>query len=154
MGEYWQALGLNLDGNDTDTPWSAAFISFVARASGYTNFKFAAAHSTYVHDAVDKRNANDASAPFWGFNVGDHKPQLGDLVCRSRGNSQITSMDSIPAGGFISHCDIIIEIRDTEVRTLGGNVQNSVSITTYPLDNGGFLKSGSTRVYGILRNSF
>jgi hypothetical protein len=154
VGEYWQALGLNLDGNDTDQPWSAAFISFVARAAGYTSFKFAAAHSTYVHDAVDRRNANDASAPFWGFNVGDHKPQLGDLVCRSRSNTQITSMDSIPAGGFKSHCDIIIEIRDTEVRTLGGNVDDSVSITTYSLNDSGFLKSGSTRVYGILRNNF
>ena len=63
-------------------------------------------------------------------------------------------MDSIPAGGFKSHCDIIIEIRDTEVRTLGGNVNDSVSIDTYSLDNGGFLKSRSTRVYGILRNNF
>ena len=154
VGEYWQALGLNHDGNDRDQAWSAAFISFVARAAGYTNFKFASAHSTYVHDAVDKRNTNDASAPFWGFNVGDHKPQLGDLVCRWRGDSPIASMDSIPAGGFKSHCDIIIEIRDTEVRTLGGNVNDSVSIDTYSLDNGGFLKSRSTRVYGILRNNF
>lgn len=154
VGEYWQALELNLDGNDTDTPWSAAFISFVVRTAGYSNFKFAAAHSTYVHDAVDKRNANDASAPFWGFNVGDHKPLLGDLVCRSRSNTQITSIDSLPTGGFKSHCDIIIEIRDTEVRTLGGNVDDSVSITTYSLNNSGFLKSGSTRVYGILRNNF
>jgi hypothetical protein len=154
VGEYWQALRLNHDGNDRDQAWSAAFISFVAGAAGYRNFKFAAAHSTYVHDAVDKRNANDTSAPFWGFNVGDHKPQLGDLVCRWRDGSPITSMDSIPAGGFKSHCDIIIEIRDTEVRTLGGNVDDSVSIDTYPLDNGGFLKSRSTRVYGILRNNF
>lgn len=154
VGEYWSAIGLSLDGNDTDQPWSAAFISFVARAAGYTNFKFAPAHSTYVHDAVDKRKANDLSAPFWGFNVREHQPQLGDLVCRSRANSQISSMDSLPTGGFQSHCDIVVEIRDTEVRTLGGNVNNSVSITTYQLDSAGFLKSGSTRVYGILRNNF
>jgi hypothetical protein len=154
VGEYWSAIGLDLDGNDTDMPWSAAFISFVARAAGYTKFKFASAHSTYVHDAVDKRKANDTTAPFWGFNVREHKPQLGDLVCRSRGNGQISSINSLPTGGFQSHCDIIIEIRDTEVRTLGGNVNDSVSITTYQLDNNGFLKSGSTRVYGILRNNF
>jgi hypothetical protein len=128
VGEYWSAIGLNLDGNDTDQPWSAAFISFVARQAGYSNFKFAPAHSTYVHDAVNKRRANDTTAPFWGFNTDDHKPQLGDLVCRWRGNNAISSMDSLPAGGFKSHCDIIIEIRDTEVRTLGGNVNNSVSI--------------------------
>jgi hypothetical protein len=156
VGEYWLALTppLNLDGNDTDQPWSAAFISFVARAAGYSNFKFAPAHSTYVHDAVDKRKANDTAAPFWGFNVREHKPQLGDLVCRTRSNSNFSSIDSIPVGGFESHCDIIIEIRDTEVRTLGGNVNNSVSITTYPLVSNGFLKLGSMRVYGVLKNNF
>jgi hypothetical protein len=154
VGEYWQAIGLNLNGFNRDQPWSAAFISFVARKAGYDKFKFDASHSTYVHDAVDKRKAGDASAPFWGFNVGDHKPQLGDLVCRSRGGSQITSMDSLPSGGFISHCDIIFEIKDTEVRTLGGNVEQTVNITSYPLNSSGFLKSGTTRVYGILRNNF
>jgi hypothetical protein len=154
VGEYWDAIELNLDGNSTDQPWSAAFISFVARTAGYTNFKFAPAHSKYVHDAVDKRKANDPTAPFWGFNVREHKPQLGDLVCRTRSNSNFSAMDSIPAGGFESHCDIIVEIRDTEVRTLGGNVNNSVSITPYPLDGSGFLKLGSMRVYGILKNNF
>jgi hypothetical protein len=154
VGEYWQAIGLNLNGKNRDQPWSAAFISFVARKAGYDKFKFAAAHSTYVYDAVDKRRAGDTSAPFWGFKVGDHKPQLGDLVCRSRGDSQITSIDSLPSGGFISHCDIIFEIKDTEVRTLGGNVEQTVNITSYPLNSNGFLKSGATRVYGILRNNF
>jgi hypothetical protein len=154
VGEYWQAIGLNLDGNDTDSPWSAAFISFAARAAGYSNFKFAQSHSTYVHDAVDKRQANDTNAPFWGFNVGDHKPQLGDLVCRTREGSNFSSMDSIPSGGFPSHCDIIVEVKDSEVRTIGGNVDNSVSITSYALNGSGFLKSGSKRVYGILKNNF
>jgi hypothetical protein len=153
VGKYWSAIGLNLDGNDTDQPWSAAFISFVARQAGYNNFKFAPAHSTYVHDAVNKRQANDTAAPFWGFNINDHKPQLGDLVCRWRGNNPISLMDSLPAGGFKSHCDIVVEIRDTEVRTLGGNVNNSVSITTYPLTSNGFLLK-TKNVYGVLRNNF
>jgi hypothetical protein len=154
VGEYWKAIGLNLDGNDTDLPWSAAFISFAARAAGYSNFKFAQSHSTYVHDAVDKRRANDTNAPFWGFNVSDRKPQLGDLVCRTPSSSNFPSIDSIPSGGFPSHCDIIVEVKDSEVRTIGGNVSNSVSITSYALDASGFLKSGSKRVYGILKNNF
>jgi hypothetical protein len=153
VGEYWSKIGLNLDGRDRDQPWSAAFISFVARATGYNNFKFAPAHSTYVYDAVDKRNANDVTAPFWGFNVNEHKPQLGDLVCRWRGNNPISSMNSLPRGGFKSHCDIVVEIRDMEVRTLGGNVAQTVSITTYPLTSSGFLKVAQN-VYGVLRNNF
>ena len=153
VGEYWSKIDLNLDGRDRDQPWSAAFISFVARAAGYNDFKFAPAHSTYVYDAVDKRRANDTTAPFWGFNVGEHKPQLGDLVCRWRGNNPISSMNSLPRGGFQSHCDIVVEIRDTEVRTLGGNVEQTVSISTYPLTSNGFLRAAKN-VYGVLRNNF
>lgn len=153
VGEYWSAIKQNLDGRDRDTPWSAAFISFVARAAGYNDFKFAPAHSTYIHDAVDKRRSNTTAAPFWGFNVNDHKPQLGDLVCRWRGNNAISSMDSLPDGGFTSHCDIVVEIRDTEVRALGGNVSDSVSITTYPLNASGFLRA-TGKVFGVLKNNF
>jgi hypothetical protein len=153
VGEYWSKIGLNLDGKNRDQPWSAAFISFATRTAGYTEFKFAPAHSTYVHDAVDKRKANVTTAPFWGFEVSEHKPQLGDLVCRSRDGVTIASMASIPKGGFISHCDIVVEIRDSAVRTLGGNVNQSVSITAYSLDNNGFLKKAND-VYGILKNNF
>ena len=152
VGEYWSKIGLSLDGKDRDQPWSAAFISFVARAAGYNDFKFAPAHSTYVYDAVNKRKSNVTTAPFWGFNINEHKPQLGDLVCRWRENL-ITSIDSLPSGGFKSHCDIVVEIRDSEVRTLGGNVNHSVSITPYPLNSDGFLKPASN-VYGVLRNNF
>jgi hypothetical protein len=153
VGEYWSKIGLNLNGQNRDQPWSAAFISFAARAAGYSDFKFAPAHSTYVYDAVDKRQSNITTAPFWGFEVNEHKPQLGDLVCRSRAGVHIDSMASLPRGGFTSHCDIVVEIRDSEVRTLGGNVNQSVSITPYRLDNSGFLKK-ENNVYGILRNNF
>ncbi len=152
IGEYWSKIGLNLNGRNRDIPWSAAFISFVARAAGYNDFKFDAAHSTYVYNAVDKRKSNITAAPFWGFKINEHKPQLGDLVCRW-GINPITSIDSLPSGGFKSHCDIVVEIRDTEVRTLGGNVSDSVSITAYSLNSGGFLKPDNN-VYGILRNNF
>jgi hypothetical protein len=152
IGEYWTSIGLSLDGRDRDQPWSAAFISFVTRSAGYSNFKFAAAHSTYVYDALDKRRANDLTAPFWGFDLNEHKPRLGDLVCHGRDGASITSMTSLPRGGFKSHCDIVVDVRDSEVRTLGGNVNQSISITTYPLNNGGFLRKVNG-VYGILRNN-
>jgi hypothetical protein len=154
VGEYWQAINLNLDGMNRGTPWSAAYISFVALTAGYNNFKFAPAHATYVYDAVKKRKANDINAPFWGFNVDEHKPQIGDLVCRWRGNNPISSMDSLPEDGFDSHCDIVFEVRDGAARALGGNVRDSVRITDYLLDSNGFLKSGSTKVYGVLKNNF
>ncbi|WP_009629938.1 DUF2272 domain-containing protein [Synechocystis sp. PCC 7509] len=35
VGEYWSKIGSSFTGRDRDQPWSAAFISFVARAAGY-----------------------------------------------------------------------------------------------------------------------
>ena len=151
VGEYWGKIGLNLDGRDRDQPWSTAFISFVARKAGYSNFKFAAAHHFYIRDAVEKRRSSDTTAAFWGFNLDEHKPQLGDLVCRWR-ESPVLSINDLPDGGFKGHCDIVVEIRDVEVRTLGGNVDNSVSITSYPLNANGFLKS-TNRVFAVLGNN-
>jgi len=78
---------------------------------------------------------------------------LGDLVCRGRGENLVKSIDSLPTGGFQSHCDIVVEIRDTEVRTLGGNVNQTVFITPYPLTANGFLRAAKN-VYGVLRNNF
>jgi hypothetical protein len=152
VGEYWAKIGLgSLDGRNRDVPWSAAFISFIARAAGYNNFKFAAAHSTYVYDAVDKRRANDTTAPFWGFRIDKHKPQLGDLVCRWRENP-IMSIDALPQGGFKSHCDVVVKFETQRFGHSVGNVGNSVSIDTYPLNSNGFLRQANN-VYGVLGNN-
>lgn len=57
VGQMWDAIGMNLDGKDRDVPWSAAFISWVARKAGneYANFKFAAAHARYIHQSTGVR---------------------------------------------------------------------------------------------------
>jgi len=148
VGQYWQKLGISLDGRDTDQPWSAAFISFVVHQAKYSSFKFAAAHHFYIRDAIEKQK-DGVSAPFWGFKLGNHKPQLGDLVAQWRETS--VAFDRLPSGGFKSHCDIIVELGDNEVRAVGGNVGNSVSIRSFQLDSSGFLKPG--KVFAILRNN-
>lgn len=152
IGEFWKALDPNspLDGRNRDHFWSAAFISFVARRAGYQKFKFSEAHATYIRDAIKKRKANDASAPFWGFRLSEHRPQLGDLVAAWR-KSPVT-FDTVPAGFFPSHTDVVVEVRRGEVCTLGGNVAQSVSLKVMQLDANGFLTNGNQR-FAILRNN-
>jgi hypothetical protein len=150
VGEFWQELGLDLDGRDADQPWSAAFISFVARQAGYADFKFSAAHARYILDARKKRQDNATSAPFWLFRLGEHKPQLGDLVCLRR-QAGIT-FDHLPAEGFKSHCDLLVEVREKTVRALGGNVHNSVSLSTFSLTSDGFVKQEG-RLFALMRNN-
>lgn len=150
VGEMWAAIGLDLDGRDRDQPWSAAFISFVVRRAGYTGFKFAAAHARYIHDSIIKRQRGEAS-PFWGFRIAEHTPSPGDMVCRWRAVPR-TFDDAVRRDDFKSHCDIVVQVGDGFVNTIGGNVAQSVSTTRYRLDAGGFLDSSSS-VFAVLRNN-
>jgi hypothetical protein len=97
IGEMWAAINLPHDGRD-DIPWSAAAISFMVRQAAanhadYKKFKFAASHSKYIHAAITE--VGQADSPFRGFRLFEHKPQLGDLVARSR---EVPSPLSKPQG--------------------------------------------------------
>ncbi|MGQ0541659.1 MAG: DUF2272 domain-containing protein [Blastocatellia bacterium] len=148
VGDYWQAININFDGRDA-VPWSAAFISFIARRADYTGFKFSDSHDKYILDAKAMRLANDASAPFWLFRLSEHKPQLGDLVCMWRVHPR--TFDNLPSE-FKSHTDVIVEITNDVVKTLGGNVSDSVTRKTFNLRNDGFLKS-EQKLFAIMRNN-
>ena len=151
VGEFWQSINLDhLDGTDRDTPWSAAFISFCVRnASGYDGFRYAAAHSKYVHQAI-RNKLDDVDGPYRGYKTSDHKPQIGDMVCRRRTSANITYDYASTHDAFKSHCDIVISVRDDHVSTIGGNVSHTVSRVNYPIDSNGYLSS--SRVYAVLKN--
>ncbi|MEM7240884.1 MAG: SH3 domain-containing C40 family peptidase [Pseudomonadota bacterium] len=152
VGEFWDSIGLgHLDGTDRDTPWSAAFISFcVRKAGGYSGFKFSAAHSKYVNQSI-VRKLNNQAGPYWGFRINEHKPQIGDMVCRKRTSANITYDFAAQNNAFKSHCDIVISIRDDHVSTIGGNISHTVSRVNYPLTTSGHL-SASGRVYAVMKN--
>lgn len=70
VGEMWKAIGNdNLDGTDTGVAWSAAAISFMVRNAGdaYKNFKFAAAHSKFVHHAIQAKKRRTSLPPSGGI---------------------------------------------------------------------------------------
>lgn len=151
VGEYWQNIGLNLDGTDRDTPWSAAYISYcVRKAGGYDDFKFAAAHSKYTNQAI-RRRLDGVEGCYWGFRISEKKPKIGDMVCRKRTSLNLTYDFAAQHKAYKSHCDIVISVRDDHVSTLGGNVGHTVKRTNYPLDANGFLKD-TGQVYAVLKN--
>lgn len=153
VGEMWQAINLPHDGHDTDIPWSAAAISFMVRSAAaqapkFNGFKFAASHSRYIHDAI--KRSGKAAAPFWGFRLHEHMPQIGDLVARSR-EQPITFEQASVSDAFKSHTDVVVGVRPDEVLALGGNISDSVSITRYGKTPGGFLDE-SKGVFALLVN--
>lgn len=158
VGEMWNAIGEDLDGRDRQVPWSAAAISFMVRNAGsshaaYRGFKFAQAHSTFTHDAIKRRRANDGTAPFWGFRRSERAPQLGDIVVKPRAGSGATFELAERTAQFASHSDIVVAVDSPGFRiiTIGGNVGHSVDITTYALGPDDFLTNGSG-VFAVLAN--
>lgn len=153
VGEMWTNLGINLTGDNTSVPWSAACISFMVKKAGYTRFKQGAAHSIYIHDAIKKRFDEDANRDYWGFRLTEHKPTFGDLVCRKRSSANITFDFAKNNSEFQSHTDIVVATGSDFVDAVGGNVRNSVSITRYKLKSNGFLDPESGRQFAVLRNN-
>lgn len=151
VGDYFRQLGMSSDGTNRDHLWSAAFISFIVREAGYTDFKFSDGHWKYIYDAKKKRLTNKPSAPFWLFRLNEYKPQLGDLVCAWRGDKPRT-YDDVPNNFFPSHTDVIVEIGNDSVMTIGGNVSQSVHHKNIPLDANGFI-TGDDKRFAIMRNN-
>jgi hypothetical protein len=155
VGEMWRAIGVNLDGKDRDTPWSAAAISFMVCNAGktipkYQNFKFAPAHSKYMHDSIVKRKQNDHNAPYWGFRLHERQPQIGDIVGRWR-ETPTDFDDAEMSDAFKSHSDIIVSVSPDVVLAIGGNIGHSVNITRYEKTASGFL-AGKDKVFILMGN--
>lgn len=162
VGEMWRAIDLNLDGRDRETPWSAAFISWAVRkaGAGYEAFKFAASHSVFVHDAIQARLLARLDRPFWGYRITQQTPALGDIVARNRSGNTYSFDFAESHSQYISHSDIVVEVRPGMIRVMGGNVGQTVSLNAqsggdnsqeYDLDANGFIKPGQM-VIALLKN--
>lgn len=161
VGEMWSSIGESFDGRDRGVPWSAAFISYVVRNSGadYANFKFAAAHSLFTHDAIQARVQSLTNRPFWGYRRSEKRPDLGDIIVRNRGRNSYSYDFAENHSQYISHSDIVVEVTTHVARVIGGNVGDTVSMRTsgaddlqeYDLDQDGFLADGQ-KVIAVLKN--
>jgi hypothetical protein len=143
VGEMWQAIGEHYDGKDRDIPWSAAAISFMVRHAAasvpdYANFRYASSHAKYMHNSIVQRGHGNGSAPFWGFRLNEQRPQIGDIVCKWRETPHNYDYAAL-YDDFKSHSDIIVSVRADHVLAIGGNVNQSVSITRYDKTPSGFI---------------
>jgi hypothetical protein len=160
VGEYWW-LGLNAgsvesgwtgkhDGQgavfppavDGDYAWSAAFISYVMRVAGAgQRFPYSGDHADYIN-AAKKMTLGQATG--WlvvAERVEDYAPRPGDLVCFGRGTARGLRYEDLPTPGlFTSHCDIVVDTSvPGRIAVIGGNVQDSVTMTYVPVAQDGKL---------------
>jgi hypothetical protein len=132
-----------------DTPWSAAFISYVIKQSGVAAnaFQFANAHRVFIYDAFAASAAeltNGAGERIYrACPLTATRPRAGDLICQQRepelaDASEKDVLERIRAelaGGANAgsvrrtHCEVVASI-DAPARkmySIGGNVDQSVT---------------------------
>ena len=137
-----------LRGAIVDTPWSAAFVSYVVRQSGIAPnaFQFSNAHRAYIYDAFAASVAeltNEAGERIYRACPLTTRPRAGDLICAQREPAFADSSDGevrrrikadLDDGAGArsvrrTHCEIVayVDPRARKVYTIGGNVNQAVS---------------------------
>ena len=126
-----------------DTPWSAAFISWLARQAGLADeaFVFSEAHVDYAGAAWQAGIEEAAGRPtryaLRACDITRTPPRVGDLVCQARGaGAGLDTFDKIgevlatrDTGGeaLPMHCDVVVSVDAAGFDTVGGNVLQSVT---------------------------
>lgn len=135
-----------------DTPWSAAFISYLMKTAGFSRaeFEFSDTHADYVRAALDASAAEAQGHPsayaFRACDVATTRPRAGDLLCATRATTvgvarfdALASAIAVRATGqdFPMHCDFVVrsdEGGDAKIDVVGGNVVQSVTLTRMTLN--------------------
>lgn len=122
--------------------WSAAFISFVARAAGVPTYDLPSSsrHARYI-DAVIARSFEDPEhAAFLPRAPEEYVPRPGDLLCADRSYyplSHWTGRLAETGRPRPMHCDVVVRTAPGLVEAIGGNVQGMVVRRQFPSDQTG-----------------
>jgi hypothetical protein len=135
-------VGTGLSAIKISTPWSAAFISYVAQqAAGITDFPIAAAHTTYAQSLrVNNRD----------FEILDPTSTVlkpGDIIVKNRNGNSLTFSTKNWSGD--SHGDIVVSVTNTTAQAIGGNVSDTVYKSNIGLTDG---KLGRSDYFVVLRS--
>ncbi|MCI4566404.1 DUF2272 domain-containing protein [Lysobacter sp. CFH 32150] len=137
-----------------DTPWSAAFVSYVMARAGVPGFRPSASHIDFVRDAY----LRTAGSPFQFSDPDIERPGVGDLLCFSRSSSVVFGhqglkdfLDRDPHGSLDMHCEVVVAANpggNGKVHLVGGNVLQGVTMRELHVNRNGLLWSLPRR-FGI-----
>lgn len=141
--------GLGCRGFVIDSPWSAAFISWVMQRAGVPGFRSSASHFDYVRAA--RKDA--AGSPYRFVEPMSARLETGDMLCYVRTNrvyGYAGLLKTIDGGsdGLPMHCDIVVAAGDGKAYTVGGNVQQAVTMRVLNLNAQGQLWGMPRRTEG------
>ncbi len=150
LAKYWAAVGL--PPQPSTTPWSAAFISYVAGAGLQPN----AGHIGYTRAALKARQAGKRDR-YWAFAPWEMpKIQAGDIVVRGRGAAPLATWQDVTSdtGHKDAHGDLVTQVQNGVAGVIGGNVSDGVTARAIPDDPAApSYSAGSPRspVFAVLR---
>lgn len=144
VAAYWRGSGLGAGcANEVDcrnfvvdTPWSAAFVSWVMRRAGLPGFVASARHVDYVRAAWRQPTRN----PYLLASPREAIPAAGDLLCYARAKERALGAGDLLGrlegnGALAMHCDIVVAAVPGDMAWLvGGNVQQAVTLRMLRLD--------------------
>lgn len=162
VGEYW-AIGMPPDSNarfwtgkhsdfgaefsadqDGEFAWSAAFISYVMRIAGAgERFPYSPVHASYINAGVRMAQGRAQGWDVVAERVDTYPPQIGDIICTGRDSNRVIRYESLPRSGYQSHCQIVVARSPGVLDTIGGNVDDSVTLIHVPVSANGMLSEGS-----------
>ena len=129
--------------------WSAAFISYIMRSAGANDrFRYSPLHAEYINAAVRGEGGMQA------YPALSTPAQVGDLICTGRGAARNMRFESLPAGGFPSHCDIVVETSGSQLTVVGGNVDAGVTMKHIPLTALGTVADDRYNWFVVLRVAY
>lgn len=135
-----------------DTPWSAAFVSYVMARAGLPGFTSSASHVEFVRRAL-----RDPTSPYRLAHPEREAPAQGDLLCYSRAAATLgqAGLESLlrhdPVSGLPMHCDIVVAVDAAggRLQLVGGNVLQAVSARLLNLNRNGRLWDLPKRAPGL-----
>jgi hypothetical protein len=123
----------------SEVPWSAAFISFLARTAGYdrADIPSADAHWRIVDTMMARERDFPGEAAFAVHAPGERAPVPGDMLCAGRGDARgryAAPEDRAAEAGLAvpMHCDVVVGIRPGAVEVVGGNLGDAVRMAVLP----------------------
>lgn len=133
-----------------DTPWSAAFLSFVMSRAGVPGFSLSGSHVDYVRDAYRQ----SPSSPYLLVDPASSRASPGDLLCFVRSPNRVFGHAGLRQflgggeGGLAMHCDIVVANNldgDGMLSLVGGNVLQGVTQRQLAVNREGMLWNLPTR---------
>ena len=143
---YWYSVTrLPVIGNEGELrPWSAAFISWLARGAGLAPGEFPSTvlHWDYIERFLEPRDGDRFAAR----DPTNYAPRVGDLVCVARSSfaapgfaEEVNGFAHLRRGPY--HCDLVVAETPDGIEAIGGNVSDTLSLVRLPVDARGLLQA-------------